>query len=206
MNLPLKSPLFNFILGVVFGIALGMAATMQLSQPAIAHGQEALADSAKTIEDQAKTIESQKQTLELRETGIANLIAALEKEQARANLAEANPAAKLLAQAGHVMTEEQCRAWVGIFPPATPAGQANLSTVLYEAGGTQVNLSLFPGTPKIELGPHAELAPRWVIPGAVAPKIVGGTRKAMYYLYDGSQSTWRGPFLPQRLPASGETQ
>lgn len=198
MNLPLKSPLFNFILGSVLGLAIGMGVVMELSKPVIAHAQEALADTAKTIEDQAKTIESQKQTLELRETAIANLIASLQNERSRANAAEANPAAQLLAQTGHVMTEAQCKAWMGVFPAVSPS-QGTLSTVLYEAGGTQVNLSLFPGTPKIELGPHSEMSPRWVIPGAVAPQIVGGTRKAMYYVYDGSQSTWRGPFAPGRV-------
>lgn len=193
-----RSSLFNLAVGIVFGLATGTFAAMKLSEPAIAHAQEAVDDQAKAIEQQKQLIQRQAETIELRDTAVANLTRALQA-------AQANPAAALLAQSGHVMNEAQCRAWIGVLaPPAISNGYASgggVSTVLYESGKASLNISLLPlpGAPRVSISPNSQLAPRWIIPGKIAPQMVGETRKAVYYYFDGESAQWQGPFAPERV-------
>lgn len=75
--------------------------------------------------------------------------------------------------------------------------QSGAFTVLYEAGGASLNLSLLPlrGAPRVSLS-GAQLGPRWIVPGKVQPEMLGDARQAMYYFYDARNATWQGPFAP----------
>jgi hypothetical protein len=130
--------------------------------------------------------------------------ATIERLSAELAEAKANPASQMLAQTGHVMSEQQCRAWMGVVNVAqfTPiVNAASITTVLYESGRASVNVSLLPlpGLPRVALGPHSQLAPRWVIPGKIQPQMVGETRKAIYYYFDSTSSQWQGPYAPERV-------
>lgn len=76
--------------------------------------------------------------------------------------------------------------------------QSGAFTVLYEAGGASLNLSLLPlrGAPRVSLS-GAQLGPRWIVPGKVQPEMLGDARQAMYYFYDARNATWQGPFAPR---------
>lgn len=182
-----RHPLFSFIFGSLLGLMLGGALTVKLSEPAIAHAQTALQDQADTIRQLQAQVEGQK-------SNIATLLSQLEQ-------ARGNPAARSLAQTGHVMDEAQCRAWIGVMAPSKPADQVNIATVLYESQRASVNLSLLPlpGAPHLAIGPHSQMAPRWIIPGRIQPQMVGETRQAAFYYFDANSANWQGPFSPERV-------
>lgn len=81
---------------------------------------------------------------------------------------------------------------------AVPVEHPGAFTVLYEAGGASLNLSLLPlrGAPRVSLS-GAQLGPRWIVPGKVQPEMLGDARQAMYYFYDARNATWQGPFAPR---------
>ena len=122
----MQSRLLNFVFGSLLGLAIGMCFVVMVSKPAIAHAQDAIRDQAQTIDQQKKQIEY----LQLRLDADDKLIIA---QKGKIDAALANPAAQALAQTGHVMTEAQCRAWMGVFPAVSPARE-NVATVLYESG------------------------------------------------------------------------
>jgi hypothetical protein len=182
-----RHPLFNFIFGSLLGLMLGAGIVVKWSQPAIAHAQEALQDQAETIRTLQAQVEGQKQN-------IGELLDQI-------SAARGNPGAQLLAKSGHVMDEAQCRAWMGVTSPAKPADQVNIATVLYESQKASVNLSLLPlpGAPRVAIGPHSQMAPRWIIPGRIQPQMVGETRQAAFYYFDANSANWQGPFSPERV-------
>jgi hypothetical protein len=182
-----RHPLFNFIFGSLLGLMLGGALTMKMSQPAIAHAQTALQDQAEVIRKLQAQVEGQRKN-------IASLLASLEYERQ-------HPAIQALAKSGHVMDEAQCRAWIGVMAPAKPADQVSIATVLYESQRASVNLSLLPlpGAPRVAIGPHSQMAPRWIIPGRIQPQMVGETRQAAFYYFDANSANWQGPFSPERV-------
>src|SRR5690348_4608915 len=188
----IRSPFRNFIFGIFLG-AVFMASffAWRQTQANAAELPKPCATVAGQTVDQASWDFAQK-TLRMQRESIENL---------RQQLAEAkaNQGAQLLAASGHVMNEEQCRAWIGIMPSAEQS--ATLSTVLYESSRPSVNVSLLPlpGAPRISIGPNSQLAPRWIIAGKIQPQMVGETRKAIYYWYDATSSQWQGPFAPQRV-------
>jgi hypothetical protein len=183
----IRHPLYNFIFGGLLGLMLGGALTVKMSQPAIARAQTALQDQAELIRQ-----------LQAENEGQAKNIAVL---MAQLNEARGNPAAQLLASSGHVMDEAQCRAWIGVMAPAKPADQVSIATVLYESQRASVNLSLLPlpGAPRVAIGPHSQMAPRWIIPGRIQPQMVGETRQAAFYYFDANSANWQGPFSPERV-------
>ena len=77
------------------------------------------------------------------------------------------------------------------------------ATVLYEASSASVNVNLtlipLPGAPRISLGPHSALAPRWLIPGRIQPEMIGGTRQGVFYYYNADAQQWQGPYAPARV-------
>jgi hypothetical protein len=173
--------------GALLGLMLGGAFTVKMSQPAIAHAQIALQDQAETIRQLQAQVDGQKRN-------IAELL-----EQIGA--ARGNAGAQLLASSGHVMDEAQCRAWIGVMAPARPADGLNVATVLYESQRASLNVSLLPlpGAPRVAIGPHSQMAPRWIIPGRIQPQMVGETRQAAFYYFDADSSNWQGPFSPERV-------
>lgn len=180
----IASIFLSLIAGFEFGHRLTLADTTSASSAVI--------DCKHTIEDVRATLEVQEQT-----------IASLREQLSQA---QKNPASQLLSQSGHVMNEAQCRAWIGVMAPPPATVQTipvydRVSTVLYEAGRAQLNVSLLPlpGAPRIAIGPHSELAPRWILSGRVQPQMVGETRQASYYYFDPQSSQWQGPFVPQRI-------
>jgi hypothetical protein len=136
--------------------------------------------------------------------------ATIEQLNAELTRAKANPAAQMLAQTGHVMNEEQCRAWMGTMNPVTarPAADPPIpgsATVIFERTNRQVdvNLSLkFRGIPlanlpKFTVGPQGELIPHWVFSGIVTPLVAGDDAGAVYYFFYNGQ--WNGPYPPQNV-------
>lgn len=125
---------------------------------------------------------------------------------ARAQIAAAILSAERL-KAGYVnalgmvesLTQQLKEARTVVQPIAT-AEQSGF-TVLYESGRASLNVSLlpFPGAPRIALGPGSQLAPRWIVPGQIQPKMVGETRQAIYYYFDSASNAWTGPFAPLRV-------
>ena len=183
----IRNPLYSFIFGSLLGLMLGGAFTVKMSQPAIAHAQTALQDKAQTITELQTVIQGQKHNIEA-------LLAQVEQ-------LHGNPAAQLLANSGHVMDEAQCRAWIGVMAPAKPADQVSVATVLYESQRASLNVSLLPlpGAPRLAIGPHSQMAPRWIIPGRIQPQMVGETRQAAFYYFDPNSANWQGPFSPERV-------
>jgi hypothetical protein len=194
----IKSSWFNFIYGVLAGLALALAGMVRIHDHAEAAAPEqkpcAMIDGRNVTQEgwefAQKAIRLQHDTIEQLETQLAE--------------AKANPAAQMLAQSGHVMNEEQCRAWIGVLSAPHDVAQiqaANFATVLYESGRASLNVSLLPlpGAPRVAVGPRSELAPRWILPGRIQPQMVGETRKAIYYYYDTTSSQWHGPFAPERV-------
>jgi hypothetical protein len=111
-------------------------------------------------------------------------------------LKETREALRRSAQAGGEAVL-RCPQW----DPSLPRPDATAFTVLYESGRAQVNISLLPlpGAPRIALGPGSQLAPRWIVPGHIQPRMVGETRQAIYYYFDASSNAWQGPFAPLRV-------
>lgn len=182
-----RHPLFSFIFGSLLGLMLGGAFTVKMSQPAIAHAQTALQDQAETIRKLQAQTEGQR-------TNIRELLAEVDRLRG-------NAGAQLLANSGHVMDEAQCRAWIGVMAPARPADGLNVATVLYESQRASLNVSLLPlpGAPRVAIGPHSQMAPRWIIPGRIQPQMVGETRQAAFYYFDADSANWQGPFSPERV-------
>lgn len=182
-----RHPLFNFIFGCLLGLMLGGSLVVKMSEPAIAHAQTALQDQAITIRKLQEQIEGQK-------SNIATLLSQLDE-------ARGNPTSQLLTNSGHVMNEAQCRAWIGVMAPQPPSQPVSIATVLYESQRASVNLSLLPlpGAPRLAIGPHSQMAPRWIIPGRIQPQMVGETRQAAFYYFDANSANWQGPFSPERV-------
>jgi hypothetical protein len=210
MNRILQSPFRNFVLGSFLGATIVASGFAMRQSHAAAAAPELQNDCpvAAVTGGQPVTQEGwdfAQEAIRQQHATIERLSAELEAAKAAGKAAlENNPAAQLLAQTGHVMNEEQCRTWMGVVNIAQSApvvNAASVTTVLYESGRASVNVSLLPlpGLPRVGIGPHSQLAPRWIIPGKIQPQMIGETRKAIYYYYDATSSNWQGPFAPERV-------
>jgi len=194
------SPFANFICSSLFGFALAVGITKSIDRqapPAVLAPQQPCAT---ILNSEDKPVPVTQENWDSAYKAVGDQAALIQKLMAELKEARQNPAAQMLAQSGHVMNEAQCRAWIGVW---STSGQptASISTVLYEAGRASVNISLLPlpGAPRIAVGPGAQLAPRWIIPGRIQPQMVGETRQATYYYFDAQSSQWQGPFAPERV-------
>lgn len=190
----IKSPIVTYLLAGLVSFTAGAFLTTKLSEPAIAHAQDALDDASKTIALQKQVYDELKARYDFDETALNVL-------RAQLATAKGDLGAQALAQTGHVMTEPQCKAWMGVFPAVQQSAGQNVATVLYESGKTTVHLSLLPlpGAPRINITPNSQMAPKWIIPGKIQPQLVGGTRNAAYYWYDAQTTQWSGPFAPEHV-------
>lgn len=187
----IRSKLFQFILGSVFGAAIivgivgtherhAMAAAAEPQKPcASVMGQTVTQEgwdfAQQAIRTQHATIERLTDDLAKARQNAASWQEAFQVENG--NLGHAAQVLKDCAQGGTTVT------------------------VLYESGRVSLNVSLLPlaGAPRVAIGPNSELQPRWVVPGRIQPQMIGETRKAIYYYFDSTSSHWQGPFAPERV-------
>lgn len=161
-------------------------------------GDAAVAEAKAKVEEATKTLADAKEEIEKQRT---------QAERFKAGYVDAMERVSSLAQQlketrGGVTDQAiQCQQWNPQPQQTLPPADASSFTVLYESGRASLHVSLlpFPGAPRVALDSGSQLAPRWILPGRLQPKMVGQTRQALYYYFDPATSTWQGPFAPPRV-------
>jgi|ERR1051326_1248947 hypothetical protein len=203
----LMSPFVKNVLICVLGIAVGISSTVGVMKKKLQSAQATIANQKLTIDDLKQDASDLDDQIELKDSYIQFFKTSSDLFMKRMQNAEANPAAQMLAQTGHVMNEEQCRAWSSM-GGGQPGGISTVDnsqsgTVIFEPATRQVDVHLSVGMlrglnltnlPSFKVGPVGPMAPHWVIPGKVMPVFVGDSHGAIYYFFEDGR--WTGPLTP----------
>jgi hypothetical protein len=197
-----QSPLRNFILGSLMGAVIAASLFTWRQSHALAaepEPQKPCAPVGAMVDGQPVTQEG----YDFAQEAIRTQHAAIER--LNAELAQAREGVAAWQSALQVENANLGHCASVLKEAAGTPSALSVATVLYEPGRPSVNISLlpFPGMPRVAIGPHSEMAPRWVIPGKIEPQMVGETRKAIYYYFNAAAvpgaEQWQGPFAPQRV-------
>jgi len=99
------SPFAKYTLSVLLGLFLGVGGT-------IAGSKLHMKPCAQVYDQQNHLKNVDQEIFDTRNKVINDLVQRNQQLEAEIKQAHANPAAQMLAQTGHVMNEQQCRAWM----------------------------------------------------------------------------------------------